>query len=493
MGVTNRGGERPQPGGLGALTTEAIVWIYDSATGRCVVPEHLATSFDLPLQSNTSSTSEGRDLLEWFQPEDRKAFESQLQACLTSGLPVEFSAPVRSAQGERCLRCTAQLVNNQVAGFAVFESVQAHDPEASLEVLGSLARRVAHDLNNILSVVLGNAEAGLSAISADDPSQQANYEQLTDVREAAVLGSEINKQMLDFLNGNHRPEEKLSTTELVSELAKLLVVFTRPKAQLKLELAEHLPALLGDRSLIHQAVLNLVINAANHSSGGEIVVQTGQAALSTEALQALYLGQGLSAGRYTYVEVRDSGEGIPPERFGKIFEPGYTTRSTGRGIGLAVVRAIVQQHRGAIGLSSEPDRGTRIRLWFPVADQTLNLTENRTVMVVDDEVLIRTSARRLLNQGGFEVITASSGEEALRLYQEADQRIGAVLLDLRMPEMDGESTFAELQRIDPAVRVVFVSGYREVEPLRLPIKQPPFLSKPLKYDALMDTLNRTIG
>jgi CheY-like chemotaxis protein len=231
----------------------------------------------------------------------------------------------------------------------------------------------------------------------------------------------------------------------------------------------------GDASQISQVIMNLVINASEAvgERSGVITISTGTTQCSGRYLKGAYGDGNLPPGLYLTLEVSDTGAGMDKATQERIFEPFYTTKFTGRGLGLSAVLGIVRGHQGALQLYSEVGKGTTFKILFPVSETAVESparansgTEGdwrgeRTVLLVDDEETLRTLGAHMLASLGFEVLTAADGREALAVYAEHRDEITLVLLDLTMPHMDGEEAFRELRLLNPEVRVVMSSGYAE--------------------------------
>jgi CheY-like chemotaxis protein len=244
---------------------------------------------------------------------------------------------------------------------------------------------------------------------------------------------------------------------------------------LDLRLAEWLPPVRGDPNQLRQVVMNLVINAAESMGDGDgtVTVATSVARVGGERLRAALLGEALGEGRYLCLEVSDTGCGMDPATQRRIFEPFFTSKFAGRGLGLSAVLGIVRQFGGAIELSSTPGRGSVFRVLLPAAEggaakevaprEADAWTGSGEVLVVDDDPAVRRAVGRLLGRLGFLVLEAASGAEGIALYGRHLGRIRAVILDLTMPGLDGVETLRELRRMDPAACVVVASGHGEDE------------------------------
>jgi CheY-like chemotaxis protein len=288
----------------------------------------------------------------------------------------------------------------------------------------------------------------------------------------------------------------------------MLAMSVSKKAMVTYNLSADLPTTLADASQIHQVILNLVLNASD--ALGE---QTGIIAISTDAIQcnktdlAATVGEDeLREGLYVRLEVADTGCGMDQETSGKIFDPFFTTKFTGRGLGLAAVHGIVRGHKGAIRVSSEPGKGTTFHVLFPASEATEPRSAGKSiaaepwrgtgsVLVVDDEETVRTLASRMVEHAGFAVLTASDGEAAVRLYRQHHNKIVCVLLDVTMPEMNGEETFRELRKIHPDVRVILSSGCSEgaITASFSPLGLAGFIQKPYQRDTLIAKLRGAVA
>ncbi len=381
-----------------------------------------------------------------------------------------------------------------------------------LESLGIMAGGVAHDFNNLLSAILGNADLALQDVDADSPA----IESIEQIGKAARRAAALAGQMLDYSGRGQYLIEPVDLTRLVSDMKEMLHIAVPKKADLRLYLAKTPPLFEGDADQVRQVVLNLVTNAAESlgKDGGTITVTTGERFFDRAYLEAVEgatrVGNDhkLREGRYTYFEVVDTGCGMEDEVLQRIYEPFFTTKFTGRGLGLASVQGIVRGHRGTIEVSSEVGFGSRFRVLLPVPKETdSTLDEYRslsysddwrgegTVLVVDDEEAIRIATARMLVRMGFTVLEAADGREALRLFQRDPSQITCVVLDLTMPHMDGRQTFFELRAIQPDVVVVLSSGYNEEEAMRKVASQglAGFLHKPYDSWKLRTVLHRALG
>jgi CheY-like chemotaxis protein len=338
-----------------------------------------------------------------------------------------------------------------------------------LESLGVLAGGIAHDFNNILMAVLGHAELALDGISPMSPGRG----NLTEITIAARRAADLCRQMLAYAGKSSFELERVALRDLIEEMAHLLKTTISKKAILNLNLEKGLPPIQADPSQIRQIVMNLIINASEAigDRSGVITVSVGATRCDEEYLQKTELREDLAPGLYVHIEVADTGSGMDAKTRSRIFEPFFSTKFTGRGLGLAAVLGIVRAHKGALKVYSEPGKGTTFKILFPAladgedAAQPLDVSPladwrgTGTVLLVDDEETLIALGARMLEHLGLRVLTAADGLQAVDLYRERGKEIDLVLMDLTMPHMDGAQAFGELRRLNPDVPVVLASGY----------------------------------
>ena len=341
-----------------------------------------------------------------------------------------------------------------------------------LESLGVLAGGIAHDFNNLLTGVIGNASLALVDLPADSPLGEC----LREIEDAAQRAADLCKQMLAYAGRGRFVVENLDLNRVIRETASLLQSSVSKNAALRFDLAATpLPTVQADATQLRQILMNLVINASEAigAGPGTISVKTGVLTADRAYLETATVGADLPVGDYVLLEVRDTGSGMPPEILERIFDPFFTTKFTGRGLGLAATLGIVRGHRGAVRVESEAGRGTAFHILLPSVDATATTaapsfaTPQRwrgtgTVLVVDDEATIRSTATRMLESLGFQVITAEDGTAGVETLR-ARPAVAAILLDLTMPRMSGEETFREFRQIRADVPVVLMSGFNEME------------------------------
>jgi PAS domain S-box-containing protein len=336
-----------------------------------------------------------------------------------------------------------------------------------LESLGVLAGGIAHDFNNLLTAVLGNAILARAEIPDDSPARDT----LDQIERAAQRAAELCTQMLAYSGRGRLTLERIDLSGLVEEMADLLRASISKRVQLRLDIAPGLPALEGDPTQLRQIAMNLITNASEAipEEGGAITVRTGSTIGNRAYLVEHPWGEDLPEGEYVFLEVSDSGCGMDEDTRSKIFEPFFTTKFTGRGLGMAAVLGIVRRHGGAIHVSSEPGRGSIFRVLLPVREVRARPDEpvaqrdverrEGTILVVDDEPVVRKVVARMLERAGHSVMVASNGCEGVDSFTARPDDFAAVVVDLTMPDIGGDEVLARIRRLRPGVPVVLMSGY----------------------------------
>jgi PAS domain S-box-containing protein len=372
-----------------------------------------------------------------------------------------------------------------------------------LESIGLLAGGVAHDFNNLLVAILGNASLGLEMAAPEDSLGQL----LAEIVNAAERAAHLTRQMLAYAGKGRFIITDVNLSALVREMIQLLQPLISGNISVSFDLTQDIPPVKADPGQLQQIVMNLAVNAAE--AIGEkpvtILVKTGVRVVEDAFVQELKDAE-IQPGNYVFLEVRDSGCGMDAETMSRIFDPFFTTKFTGRGLGLAAVSGIVRSHRGAIHASSAPGMGTTFLVLLPLAAcaEDARAAEPRkdseepkgtgTVLVVDDEDLVRRTARAALERRGYEVLPADSGAAAIETLRRDGDRIGAVLLDVNMPGMNGRETLAQLRLIRPDVRVLISSGYSEDETRRIFGSDvfTGFIQKPYTVNGLAEAIKRVL-
>jgi len=376
-----------------------------------------------------------------------------------------------------------------------------------LESLGLLAGSIAHDFNNLLVGVLGNAGLALLDLPADDPSRRA----VQAVEVAAHRASDLAQQMLAYTGKGKFVIERVDVSSIVTEMAQLLSAGIPKETALQLNLAEGLPLVEGDATQLRQVTMNLITNASDavDHKDGVISVTTGVVHADRWILSTAYIDDQLPDGEYVFVEVSDNGVGMDETTRARIFDPFFTTKVAGHGLGMSAVLGIVRGHRGAVHLRSKPGKGSMFRILLPVAPSIPEVRQQHreaprapsawpiagTVLIADDEPMVREVAQAILERAGFKVMSVADGRAAVEVYKANVQEIVAAILDLTMPHISSEDLLRDLRLINPALKVLISSGYTEDEMKSRFRRNGPdgFLKKPYRPSDLLDRLREAMA
>jgi signal transduction histidine kinase/CheY-like chemotaxis protein len=336
-----------------------------------------------------------------------------------------------------------------------------------LESLGVMAGGIAHDYNNLLAAILGNAEIAESLLPQDAPARPC----LDEIRKAGGRAAELTYQMLTYSGKSRLSLGPVLLNDLLQGMQELLKASVSKKCALQFEFATGLPPMQGDADRLEQIIVNLVTNASEAIGDrpGTVAIRTGLMKSDPAFFADAYLRQTSPAEQYVCLSVEDDGPGMDDEMLSRIFEPFFSTKFPGRGLGLAAVLGIVRAHGGNIKVKSQAGKGTHIAVCFPAPTPAAaipappppaNSARGDKVLVVDDEEGVRDVARRMLERQGFSVITAANGREALEVFQTRGPEIGVVLLDMTMPVMGGVEAMRGIRGLGFNVPVILASGYQ---------------------------------
>jgi signal transduction histidine kinase/ActR/RegA family two-component response regulator len=344
-----------------------------------------------------------------------------------------------------------------------------------LEGLGLLAGGIAHDFNNLLTGILGNASLALDILDPPEPGRSMLREVIT----ASERAADLTRQLLAYAGKGRFHIQSTNISHLVRDITELIHTSIPKKVQLTLDLDEDLPPVEADRSQLQQLVMNLVINAGEACSGlsGFVQVSTSQRQIHAGSAQKTPLGSALDPGWYVSLKVQDSGCGMDEATISRIFDPFFSTKFTGRGLGLAAALGIVHGHKGAMSVDSSPGRGSTFEVLLPTANSIYSgdsgvpvteaagkqLTGAGAILVVDDEEVVRHTAKAVLERYGYTVIEAVNGLDGVTQFEKRQDDVSLVLLDLTMPMLNGEEVLERLREIRPGVIVLLSSGYDEAQ------------------------------
>lgn len=376
-----------------------------------------------------------------------------------------------------------------------------------LESLGIMAGGIAHDFNNLLTAIIGNLE--LSGMHLDKSSQTSI--RIGQAMKASLRAAALTKHMLDYTGRGAFKLTSLDLNLLVKENSDLLRTTVPKTISMVMDTSASLPPVLGDSGQLQQVIMNLINNAAEAIGGepGEIMIATGVQECDWKMLQHSKLEMKPPPGRYVYLDVTDSGCGMDEETQQRIFEPFYTTKFTGRGLGMSSVMGIVKSHNGAILLYSEPKLGSTFKVLLPIftgqqAAIPYGFAESETsgphpdvsgmVLVVDDEEPVREVCREFLHDMGMQTMGAADGLEAVEIFSRHMHDISLVILDLTMPRMDGVTALHELRLLQPGAKILISSGHALKTTEKMFVDDTPdgFIQKPYQLQEIKDKITGII-
>ncbi|MBI2058831.1 MAG: response regulator [Nitrospirae bacterium] len=410
-------------------------------------------------------------------------------------LPVEFI-------------CTPMREDGVVRGAVVafMDTSERGSLEAQLrqaqkmEAVGRLAGGVAHDFNNLLTVILGHTEIILRTMRQDDPIRK----DIEGVRAAGVRAASLTRQLLAFSRQQVIRPKVVDLNESLKAIAQMLKRLIGEDLDLATDLKAHRAKVRIDPGQLEQVVMNLAVNARDAMpTGGRIQVGTTNVDLD-EAYTREH--EGARPGPYVMLSVSDTGLGMTPEVMAHLFEPFFTTKAPGEGtgLGLATVYGIVRQAGGNVGAYSERGKGSTFKVYLPLAGDALPSEVpgvkrsaaggNETILLVEDDEMVRDLTRQLLRTKGYTVLESADGPSAIKLVESQAGRIHLLLTDVVMPVMNGRELAVSIRKLRPEIRVLYMSGYTERGAASLEGIEPgaAFLQKPFSLDLLSQKVRETL-
>jgi hypothetical protein len=370
-----------------------------------------------------------------------------------------------------------------------------------LESLGTLAGGIAHDFRNILTpitITLGLIDQHLT--------EKEDHEMMAALLKNLQRGGDLAKQLLTFTRGAEGEHIPINVPELIFEIEKTVKETFPRSIHIETEVKPDLPDITGDSTQLHQVLINMCINARDAMPfGGTLTIAAEKASLDQNYVR---LHAEAKIGPYVVISVMDNGTGMPPEVLDRLFEPFFTTKRQGEGtgLGLPTARSIVKSHGGFINVYSEVGKGTTFKIYLPVEEEArieqpqkygkmdLPQGSGQTILIVDDEELIRITTKVALQNYGYRALEASDGAEALGLFVKHREQIKAVLVDMVMPIMDGEATIRALRKIDPGIKIIGMSGLAENGKYKaMHDVANAFIEKPFTAEKLLKSIAKVVG
>ena len=495
-----------------------LMWVKDPAGRYAAVNPAFAAAKGRPMHE-----IEGRTSAELGESAVGRALTTLENEALGRRLPLTREVAVPHGDSERILEITitpisdeqgaphgltgtARDVTDRRRSEAEQQRHAARMQDAQkLESLGLLAGGVAHDFNNLLGVIQANAELARADLPPGSPARES----FAEIERSTHRAADLTRQMLAYAGMGRVSIEPVDLSELVRGTAELLRTVVSKKVELRLELADGLPAVEADATQLRQVVMNLISNASDAIGDvtGLITLRTSGVRLRRGELELPHGQEALDPGQYVLIEVTDTGCGMTPETRARIFDPFFTTKFVGRGLGLAAVLGILRAHGGVIDIDSEEGHGSTFRVYLPAGVHTARTLERTpassafpagvvggTILVVDDEPTLRALSQRVFERAGFEVLGAADGVEALQLIDDGLEPAG-VLLDMLMPRMNGEETLRALRERRPKLPILLTSGFSEAVAAQrlLDTTGVSFLQKPFGAKQVVDAMHQLIA
>jgi two-component system cell cycle sensor histidine kinase/response regulator CckA len=453
--------------------------------------------------------------LDLIHPDDVHATMSEIEKQVGGKNTINFTNRYRCKDGSyRWLEWMSSPAKDtsilSAAARDITERMRAEQEKAALEQqlqhaqklesLGVLAGGIAHDFNNILAVIIGHCSLAMA-----DPDRAENS--IPEIEKAAQRAAGLCRQMLAYAGKAQIAQSRFDLGGLVDEMVKMLKASLSKNVAIQFDNPAEMLFVLGDASQIRQVVMNLIINASEAigESQGEIRVSLSKAVIKADQTVKDHQGKTIPPGRYACLEVADNGCGMDNETRQRIFEPFYTTKFTGRGLGMSAVLGIIMSHDGALQVFSRSGQGTTFRIYLPVQSSDFVGSESPqqvpahwkgsgTVLLVEDEEMIMSVAKIMIEELGFTVIEASNGKEALELYQKHAADITLVLTDMGMPVMDGYALLGELKKLAPELPIIISSGFGNsvVSERVAPEEIAGLISKPYNFEQMQEILKTVV-
>jgi two-component system, cell cycle sensor histidine kinase and response regulator CckA len=426
---------------------------------------------------------------------DAEPFWAQVEATTTQGVD---GVPV-------CRAVVSDITERKLEAEKRAEVETKYRQLQKAEGLGRMAGAIAHHFNNHLAAVMGNLELAIG----DVPRGTGSDERLTDALHAAREAAEVSKLMLTYLGQAQARTEPLDLSEICRRSVRLLQAAMPIDRALETDLPSLGPGIRANANEIQQILTNLVTNAWEAGSDAKGLVHLTVSTVSPAEIpvsRRFPLDWRPRDGDYACLEVVDRGSGIAEEDIEKIFDPFFSSKSTGRGLGLSVVLGLARAHGGAVTVKTEPGRGSTFRVFLPVsnaevacqADEAPGSPEvawGATVLLIEDEPMVRKLGQRALTGLGFTVLLAGDGVEAMEVFRQHKDEVRCVVCDVTMPRMDGWETLAALRKLAPGLPVVLASGYDKSQVMAGNHPELPgaFLSKPYRLHELRDAIRRALA
>ena len=411
----------------------------------------------------------------YINPHDRGVFHKTLAK---AGFVKNYELILKRKDGKKLIALESATVVRDEQGKTVAYQGIIHDlterkqieeqlfQAQKMEAVGTLVGGIAHEFNNLLTVILGNAEFG----KQDSKPSDAVYRNFNRIKGAASQARDIIRQLLSFSRRQCLQTKLLNLNETIEKFLKMVQRILNENIKLKADLSPDLAPVLADPVQIQQVLMNLCVNAQQAMpQGGQIIIKTRN--IKAEQIKG-FARPNTKSNKLIQLTITDTGIGMDKKTQAKIFEPFFTTKGegTGTGLGLSVVFGIVQQHNGHIEVFSKRNMGTTFHIYFPAMSVSKIVEHEKkkvpvirggreTILVVEDEEAVLNVAVRILTRFGYDVLKAQNGKQGYKIFKAEHERIDLVILDSVLPEYDGREVFKKMRSINPDLAVLLVSGY----------------------------------
>ncbi len=480
-------------------------WSWDIANDRVVWDSATKKIFDWPEEKEDIDFSA---FLERVHPADRERVRKAVMTTVESGGHQTIQCRiVLSDASTRWIFCKGRVLKDGqgkacslLGGVMDVTHAKRTDEQlqraAKLEAIGQLAGGVAHDFNNLLVAILGNID--LAKLCQDERERS---QRLADATEAANRAAELTRQLLVF--GRRQPLEQapVDCHALLDDTLRLLGRLLPETIRVELRRAADLPRVFGDRGQLEQVVVNLCLNARDAMPrGGTLCVETELTHVDSRFRETRPWAR---PGNYVVIRVTDTGIGIAPDQLDHVFEPFYTTKSSGTGLGLATAYGVVKRHGGLLHVRSEVGRGTTFEAFLPAAEQAPLEARSETdqperggretILLAEDEAAVGAVITRMLERVGYRVVSVEDGQQAVDRYRDAPEKFSLLLFDAVMPRKGGPEAIAEIRALNPDIPAIVCSGYTEAAGSWGGIgERVQFVAKPYEPDHLLGIMRRLL-